>query len=188
MTIEFLGPLALAVIAIRRPSHVAAALLALVGVVLVTGATPSGDLAGFLLAFASAACWASYILATRRAGRWEGTGDSLAVAVAVAAIASAPLWIGAAPHFAGADGAALVLVAVALLGKVLPYRLELDALGQLSPGTAGIIFSVEPAIAVLVGVVALGERLTVEGGLGVAAVVLAGFLALRDSAEAPTNP
>jgi threonine/homoserine efflux transporter RhtA len=97
---------------------------------------------------------------------------------------------------AGAAAGSFAVAAALLLGLRRPRLAAWPAarwrdttlLGLTMATSAGIIFSVEPAIAVLVGVIALDERLTFEGGLGVAAVVLAGFLALRDSGEAPTNP
>lgn len=97
VTIEFAGPLTLALVAVRRASHLLAALLALLGVALVSSATPAGNLPGLALAFAAACCWAGYILASRRAGRWPRTGDSLAVAVCVGAVATLPFSIAAAP-------------------------------------------------------------------------------------------
>jgi inner membrane transporter RhtA len=186
VTIAFLGPLSLALVAVRRRSHLVAAILALFGVVLVSSATPSGSLLGLLLAFASAAGWAAYIGMSRRVGRWPQAGDSIAVAVCVAAVLCLPFSIAAAPELA-TSGVAPVLLSVAILGIAIPFRLELEALTQLSMSTAGIIFSAEPAIAVLVGVLALGQRLTIPQGIGVLAVVVAGVLALSDSTKPPAR-
>jgi inner membrane transporter RhtA len=187
VTLEFLGPLALALIAIRTVGHLVAGALALVGVVLVSSVTPTGSLVGLALAFGAGAGWAAYMLAMRRAGAWPRTGDSLSVSVCVAAVACSPLSIAAVPHLL-VGSAAVALLGTAVLGKLVPYSLEVKALAEISPATAGIVFSIEPAIAALIGAIALGERMGFDQMLGVLAVVAAGILALRDSSEPPASP
>jgi inner membrane transporter RhtA len=182
VTIEFLGPLTLAIVAARGRGVLGAAALALLGTALVSSATPSGDLAGVLLALAAAAGWAAYMLASRRAGRHERPGECLTVAMCVAALATAPVTIGAIPHLDTGSTLAVLLV-VGVIGRVLPYRLELAALHRLSPATAGVLFSVEPAIAAVVGAVGLSQGFTVGQAIGILAVVVAGVLVLRELPE-----
>jgi inner membrane transporter RhtA len=182
VTIEFLGPLSVALVAVRRLTHLLAAVLALLGVVLVSSATPSGNLPGLALAAGAGAAWAVYIFAVRRAGRWSGSNGSVAVAMCVAAILTLPFSIDALPRLATAAALGTLLV-IALLGKVLPLRLEFDALAELAPSTSSIVFSLEPAVAALVGALVLGQSLDRTQLFGVLAVVLAGILALRDSAS-----
>jgi inner membrane transporter RhtA len=182
VTLEFLGPLGLALASARRRSQIGVAALALAGVVALTGSTMSSDVVGILLALAAALGWAAYILCSARAGTFERPLDGLAVAVAVAALATAPLTIA---HSTAATTVATLgsLALVAMLGTVLPYALELAALRRLAAGTVGILFSVEPAIAGVVGLVGLGQHLSPLQAVGIAAVVLAGALALRQAAH-----
>lgn len=187
VTIQFLGPLSLALFGARKASHLVAAGLALAGVTLVSSATPSADLAGLGLAFASAGVWAAYIIMMRRTSRWSDTGENLTVAICVAAIVSSPLSIAALPDIVGGS-LALPLLGVALLSFLVPYTLEIEALGQLPASTAGIIFSAEPAIGAMVGAIALGQQIAFGQMLGILAVVAAGLLALRDSVQPPGTP
>lgn len=182
VTVQFLGPLALAIWTGRRRGVLAAAALALVGVALVSSATPSGDLVGLGFALIAACGWALYILASPRVGRHAGAGEGLAVAMCVTALATLPFSAGAATHLGSLEilGA---LAVVGVFGRAVPFRLELAALRRLTPATAGVLFSVEPAIAALVGAIALDQGLAATQVVGVLAVVIAGTLVLRDVPE-----
>ncbi len=183
VTIQFLGPLALAICTgNRRRGVLAAAALALIGVAMVSSATPSGDLVGIAFALVAAAGWALYILAAPRLTRHEGTGEGLAVATGVTALVCLPFSAEAVPELGNLEvlGA---LAAVGVLGRAIPFRVELAALRRLSPATAGILFSVEPAIAALVGALALGQGMRATQVVGILAVVVAGTLVLRDVPE-----
>lgn len=182
VTIQFLGPLGLAIWTGRRRGVLVAAALALVGVGLVSSATPSGDLVGIGFALIAAAGWAAYMLASPRVGRHGDAGAGLAVALCVTTVACLPFSLAAAPELGDFEilGA---LAAVGVFARALPFRLELAALRRLAPAKAGVLFSVEPAIAALVGAVALDQGLAASQVIGVLAVVVAGALVLRDVPE-----
>jgi inner membrane transporter RhtA len=182
VTVQFLGPLALAIWTGRRRRVLVAAALALVGVAMVSSATPSGDLVGLGFALVAAAGWALYILSAPRLTRHEGTGEGLAVAIGVTALVCLPFSASAAPELGSLEilGA---LAAVGVLGRAIPFRVELAALRRLAPSTAGVLFSVEPALAALVGALALGQGMEATQVAGILAVVLAGTLVLRDVPE-----
>lgn len=177
VTIEFAGPLAIAVATSRRRLDLLWAALAAIGIVLLSGLGRSGagsvHTAGLLLALAAAACWGLYILIAQRVGRVFPRLDGLAIAMVVAALV--PL----APGIAQGGGAllrpgALALgAAVALLSSVIPYSLEIEALRRLPANVFGILMSLEPAVAALMGLVVLGQSLSgrqlVAMGLVVAA-------------------
>lgn len=182
VTIEFLGPLGLAIVATRGPRHLAAALLALGGVALLSGTTLASDPLGVALAFTAAAGWAAYILASSRIGGFDRPLDSLAVSLVIAAAVTAPLTVSAAGSV-GSGTVLLTLTAVAVLGTAVPYGLELAALRRLTAAAAGILFSIEPAIAAVVGFVALGQGLGTAQAAGIVAVTVAGALALRDAPD-----
>jgi inner membrane transporter RhtA len=187
VTIEFLGPLMLAVVGSRRPRDVVWVLLAGVGVALL-GVEP-GDLtvAGVLFALLAAAGWAAYIMLSASTGRrWPGI-DGLAVASVVGAVVLAP----PAVVEAGAallDGTVLALgLAVGLLSSVIPYSFELKALRRIPPRVFGVLMSLEPAAAALAAMVLLGEFLTPLQWTAVACVVAASVGATR-SAEPASEP
>jgi inner membrane transporter RhtA len=170
VTVEFLGPLLLALVQTRRLLDAGWALLAGGGVALLGfDANGSAPLGGLLLALVAGLCWAGYIVCSARLGRLvPGTGG-LAVALAVAAVAVLPF---------GATGAAQVVdhphlligvTVVALLSSVFSYGLEINALRHLPTRVFGILMSLEPAAAAVAGLLVLQQRL---GPREVAALLL----------------
>ena len=185
VTIEFLGPLAVAIGGSRRWLDGLWALLAAGGVVLLANGS-GGELhvIGILFALATAACWAAYILLSAALGRHTSDGGGLALGMVLATVVVAPVGI-------AGTGAALfepwVLVVgfgVALLSSVVPYSLELEALRRMPPKVFGVLMSLEPAVASLVGLVVLGEILGVTQWLAVLLVVVASVGATRTARTA----
>jgi inner membrane transporter RhtA len=179
VTIEFLGPLAVALAGSRRWLDAFWAVLAAGGVVLLVEGRGDLDLVGSLFALAAGACWGLYILVGAALGRHTTEGDGLALGMAVAALVAVP--------FGVADsGTALiqpwVLVAglgVALLSSVIPYSLDLEALRRMPPRVFGILMSLEPAVAALIGLVVLQESLHWSQWIAVLCVVAASAGATR---------
>ncbi len=184
VTIEFIGPLALAVLGSRRPRDVVWVLLAAAGVALLGLERTGLDLVGVAYALLAGAAWASYILLSASTGRrWEGF-DGLAVASLVAAVAmTVPALVSAGGDLW--DGRVLLLGAlVGLLSSVIPYSCELVALRTLRPAVFGILMSLEPAAAALAAVVVLHEALSPVQWLAIACVVAASVGATRSGAGA----
>ena len=179
VTIEFIGPLAVAALGSRRPRDLVWVGLAALGIVLF-GAGPSKvDALGFGLALLAGGFWALYIVSTAATGRrWAGV-DGLAVASTVATLAIAPFAVATA----GArllEPRLLVLGAlVGLLSSVIPYSLEMVALRTLPPRVFGILMSMEPAAAALVAAVLLQEWLTPLQLIAMACVIAASVGAAR---------
>jgi inner membrane transporter RhtA len=179
VTIEFLGPLAVALAGSRRWLDAVWAVLAAGGVVLLMEGRGDLNLVGLLFALGAGACWGLYILIGAALGRHTTAGNGLALGMAVAALVAVP--------FGVADsGTALlqpwVLVAglgVALLSSVLPYSLELEALRKIPPRVFGILMSLEPAMAALIGLVVLRESLHQSQWIAVLLVVAASAGATR---------
>jgi inner membrane transporter RhtA len=182
VTIEFVGPLTLAVLGSRRLRDLLWVGLAGLGVLLL-GVQP-GDLtwAGVGFALLAAATWAAYILLSAQTGRrWEGV-DGLALASVVATLMLTPVALG---RYADqlADGRIIVLGAlVGLLSSVIPYTCELVALRSLRPAVFSILMSLEPAAAALAGFVVVGEVLGPLQLLAMACVVVASVGATRSGA------
>jgi inner membrane transporter RhtA len=179
VTIEFLGPLAVAVIGSRRWVDGLWALLAAAGVLLLTRADGGLVWTGVVFALLAGVCWGSYILVAASLGSQSTDGQGLALAMVFAALVVIPFG-------AGDLGTALldpvVLLAglgVALLSTVVPHSLELEALRRIPPRVFGILMSLEPAVAALAGLVLLGEALRPLQWVAVCCVVLASAGATR---------
>lgn len=182
VTIEFIGPLTVAVVGSRRARDLAWVALAAVGVLLL-GLEP-GDLTWVGVGFAllAGAAWAAYILLAAQTGRrWTGF-DGLALASVVAAGLLTPLAL--AQH--GTDLSQPRIIAlgavVGVMSSVIPYACELVALRSIRPATFGVLMSLEPAAAALAGFVVVGEVLAVPQLLAIACVVVASVGATRSGA------
>jgi inner membrane transporter RhtA len=172
-TIEFLGPLAVAVIGSRRAVDFLWVALAGAGVALLGSPGVELDPVGLAFAFGAAVGWASYILiAKSMLGDWSvGTGLSLTLLVAALLLTPFGLASGGSDL---ADGRVLALgLAVAVLGSMLPFALELAALHQLSAAAFGILLSLEPAVAALAGAVVLAQVPSAVEALAVVLVIAA---------------
>ena len=174
VTIEFAGPLLVAVIGSRRPLDVVWVALAAVGiVVLIDPGSGSVDPVGIAFALAAGACWMAYIYLNKRTGAAFPGGSGLAIAMAVGALVVLPAGV------IQADGALLEpgllgsAFVVALLSSVLPYSLDLEALRRLPEAVFGVLMSLDPAVAALIGLVVLGQALGARELVGIAMVVVA---------------
>jgi inner membrane transporter RhtA len=186
VTIEFAGPLGLAVVLSRRRLDLACAALAAIGIVLL--ADPGGgavDAVGVVLALVAAACWAAYILIAQAAGRVYTGGHGVALAMTVAVVV--PL----VPGIAGAGSDLLkpewlaIGCAVALMSSVLPYSLETEALRRLPANVFGVLMSLEPAVAAIAGLVVLGQDLRARDVVAIGLVITASIGVTR---AAPVPP
>lgn len=196
VTIEFLGPLALAASLSRRRSDALAVGAALVGVVLISQVASAPlaelDLVGVALALIAGACWAGYIVTSARTGtHFEGL-DGIAICLLLGTVMMVPI-----SGFAGvwADLDAFVTpevlglgLAVALLSSAIPYSLELLALRHLTAGVFGVLLSLEPAAAALAGLLLLGQRLEADQLAGMALVVCASVVVLGRPAKDAAPP
>ncbi|GAA0261097.1 EamA family transporter [Saccharothrix mutabilis subsp. mutabilis] len=181
VTIEFLGPLAVAVIGSRRWLDGLWALLAAVGVVLLTRADGGLELGGVLFALAAGACWAGYILLTAALGSRTSDGKGLALAMVFGALVALPFGVAEAGT-ALLDPVVLIAgTAVALMSSVVPYSLELEALRRIPPRVFGILMSLEPAVAAVAGLLLLHEALRPAQWVAVCCVVLASVGATRSA-------
>jgi len=174
VTIEFAGPLLVAVLGSRRRLDAVWIALAAVGILLL--ADPGGgsiDGVGVLFALAAAGCWMAYIHLGKRTGEAFPGGSGLALAMAVGALVVLPAGLiqgGSALTEPDLLGSALV---VALASSALPYSLELEALRRLPAAVFGVLMSLEPAVAALAGWIVLGQDLGARELLAIGMVVVA---------------
>ncbi|MGA9521765.1 MAG: DMT family transporter [Myxococcaceae bacterium] len=173
VTLEFLGPLGVAVLGSRRLADFLWVGLAAVGIALLSPWSPSADaldLRGVLLAVLAGAFWAAYILLGGRVSRQLSQGQAVSVGMTFAALTVLPFTLS---DLVGAPLSPSVLatgLAVAVLSSALPYSLEMRALRALPSRTFGILMSLEPASAALMGLLILGEELSAVQWLAVACV------------------
>ena len=174
VTIEFAGPLLVAVIGSRRPLDLVWVALAAAGIVLLVD--PGGgslDPVGVAFALGAAVFWMAYIYLNKRTGAAFPGGSGLAIAMAVGALVVLPAGvIQGQGALAEPDllGSALV---VALLSSVLPYSFDLEALRRLPAEVFGVLMSLDPAVAALIGFVVLGQVLGAREVAAIAMVVVA---------------
>ena len=184
-TLEFLGPLAVAIAGSRRAWHVALAGLAGIGVVLIAGPSLHTSAPGLLLGCLTGALLAGYILLSDRVGRRTGGSDGLTLAIVVAGLVMLPLSLPAAGSL---DGPLLLRVIVAaIFGGALGLFLELRALRLTGPRTVGVLLSLDPALGAIVGLIALGQVLSPPVIAGMVLVVLAG-MTTSATTPLPTPP
>ena len=184
VTIEFVGPLALAVLGSRRARDLLWVLLAGAGVALLGLDGEHVSLAGAGFALLAGGAWAAYILLSARTGRhWEGL-DGLAVASLLATLLLTPFALGTGGDDLLDPRVLVVGAAVGVLSSVIPYSCELVALRSLSPGVFGILMSLEPAAAALAGILVLGELLGPAQYVAIGLVVAASVGATRSGQPA----
>ncbi len=185
VTVEFLGPLALAAALSRRRMDVACVVLALLGILLLveTSGGQSLDVVGLVLAAVAGGFWACYILLSSRVGERIPGGAGLAAALVVSALVTAPAGIWSVSG--KLTWAALAAAAgVAVLSSALPWSLEMEALRRVPTGVFGILMSLEPAVAALSGWLLLHQSLSLRQWLGIGLVVLASAVATVTSSRA----
>ncbi|WP_436848365.1 EamA family transporter [Streptomyces griseoviridis] len=178
VTLEFLGPLTIALAAVRRRVDACCAVIAAAGVVTLMRPRPSTDYAGLGCGLVAAGCWAAYILLNRTVGsRIPGTQGSGAAA-AVSALMFLP--VGAVvvvtrPPTPAAVGCAVV---AGVLSSAVPYLADLITLRHVPAQAFGLFMSVNPVLAALVGWVGLGQRLGWTECASVGAIVVANTLSM----------
>jgi inner membrane transporter RhtA len=175
VTIEFTGPLVVAVAGSRRVLDLVWVALAAGGVVLLAlrGGQHGVHTLGVALALVAASCWAAYILLSQRVGAAFARLDGLAIALGVGTLLVLPAGI-----VQGGDALLRPSVlagglGVALLSSLIPYSLEIMALRRIAAAPFGLLMSLEPAVAAVAGVVVLGQGLTAVLTLALVMVIAA---------------
>lgn len=174
ITIDFLGPLSVAVLALRGWPRLILPLMAALGVLAVSYGSHGQllNLAGILFAFGAAGGWAGYIVLMRHVGRLFSAQEGLCLSLAVAAALALPAaclleapsgWLSSIPTVAG----------LAVLSPLLPFALEMAALRRMEMGTFSIVMSLEPAFGALFGFIILGQTLSLGQISGVLTVMAA---------------
>lgn len=174
VTLEFLGPLMVAVFGSRRAKDVLWVLLAAAGIALIAPwNTKSVDPIGVLLALLAGAFWAAYILLGGRTSKVINDRDAVTVGMLFGTLVVLPFGIGSGGLHRLTPVMGLTGLGLALLSSAIPFTLEMSALRRIPARTFSILLSLEPAVAALCGLVFLHESLSFYEWLAVVLVVAA---------------
>ena len=173
ITLEFLGPLVIAIWTATSWSTRAWAVPAAAGVLLLGGSLSGGDLLGIVYSLVAAVCWAAYILTSRVVGRGRAGLGGVAVACTVGAVVMLPVGAVAAGSALLHPSTAVLGLAVGVLSSAIPYSLDLLALRRLPTAVFGVLVSANPAVAALAGFLVLGESLAGRALVGIGLVIVA---------------
>lgn len=175
VTIEFLGPLGVALLGSRRPVDLLWCVLAAAGVAVIAlpGSTGQVRWSGILLAALAGVLWGGYIVASQRVGTHFPAVDGLAFSLCIAGLVVVPIGI----HDAGTrlfqPSILLAGFGIAMLSSLIPYSLELVALRRLATSTFGLLMSLEPAMGALAGALVLRQHLGAATLVAIGMVIVA---------------
>jgi inner membrane transporter RhtA len=184
VTLEFLGPLAVALAGSRSRRDLLIAVAAAVGVYVLVLPGPSSDYAGIAVGMLAGACWAGYILLNRVAGARLPGLQAPAVATGLCALAYLPVLVAVAVAGRLTWAATGYAVSAGVLASVVPYAADLIALRFVPARFFGVFMSVHPVLAAIVGTALLGQVLGLHAWAGIAVVVLANAVAVTSSRPA----
>jgi inner membrane transporter RhtA len=187
VALEMVGPIAVALVASRRPRDIAAVVLAIPSVVVLAlahGVDGPVTAAGIALALAAGACWACYIVLSAHHARRLPGAQGLALAMTIATLPVAVIAVVSAGSALLSMRVLVVGAAVGLLSTALPGTLDAAALRRLRSGTYALVLSLSPAVAAIAGLALRGQRLTPAQWVGVALVMAASAVAVT-GAEPP---
>jgi inner membrane transporter RhtA len=178
VTLEFLGPLSVALAGSRRRVDLGCAVAAGAAVVVLARPQPTTDYLGIALALVAAACWASYILLNRLIGRRLPGAEGSAAAAGLSGLAYVPIGILTLLHHPPTARALGYAAAAGVLSSAVPFLADLLALRRVPAHFFGVFMSVNPVLAALVGLVILGQSLGWTEWLAIATIVSANTLSV----------
>jgi inner membrane transporter RhtA len=186
VTLEFVGPLGVALVGSRRSSDFLWVAMAASGIALLAPGIGEGlDAVGVAFALGAGVLWAAYITLSIHVGRAYSGPTGLVLAMAVGALVALPFGIASAGSALLQPELLAAAFAVAVLSAALPWSLELEALRRMPAHVFGVLMSLEPAIGALVGFLVLGERIGLRAVTAIALVVIASAGAARGARTAP---
>ena len=190
VTLEFVGPLAVALLGSRRPTDLLCAVAAGTGVYVLVAPGPSTDVLGVALALTAAACWALYIVLNRLVGRRLPGLQGTAAASGVSALFYLPVVVWMLVTGQLAHPAVGWALAAGVLSSIVPFALDLIALRTVPARLFGLFMSAHPVLAAVVGLVLLGQSLDAHEVAGIAIIVATNVVGMATSrtATAATVP
>lgn len=189
VTLEFVGPLGVAIVGSRRRRDAVWVVLAAAGIVLLSDGTGGGgfDALGVVLALTAGAFWAAYIVQSDRVGALGPGPGGATMAAVISALLVAPLGLAQGGPEIFVPSHLAVGAAVGVLSTAIPYAFEMEALRRLPRAVFGVLMSLEPAVAAAIGFIALSQNLDAIEVLAISLVVIASAGALRSTATTPRD-
>ena len=187
VTLEFLGPLAVALAASRRPVDLVCAVFAGAAVVVLARPQPTTDYPGIALALLAAVCWASYILLNRVIGHRLPGAEGSAAAAGLSALAYVPIGIATFVHHPPTAAALGDAAAAGVLSSAVPFLADMLTLRRVPARLFGVFMSVNPVLAALVGLVVLDQALGWPEWLAIAAIVTANTVSVLATGRRATG-
>lgn len=189
VTLEFVGPLGVAVIGSHRRRDLLWIVMAAAGIVLLSNGTGGShiDPLGVALALGAGIGWGLYIVQSARVGAAEPGVGAAAVSAVISTLIVAPFGIAQGSSALLHPANLAVGAAVGLLATTVPYVFEMEALRRLPRATFGVLMSLEPAVAALIGFLALSQGLSATEVAAIALVVIASAGALREARAPPPH-
>ena len=181
VTLEFLGPLSVALVGSRTRLDLLIAGAAGIGVWVLIQPGPTSDWLGIVLALVAAVCWASYIVLNRMLGSRLPGLQAPAAATSVSALAYLPVLIVLIANGKLVGAALFYAVCAGVLSSAVPYAADLIALRRVPARFFGVFMSVNPVIAAVAGIVLLGQVLDLHEWVGIVIVVVANAVAVATS-------
>lgn len=178
ITLEFLGPLAVALVASRTRLDLLIAVVAAVGVFVLVLPGPASDLLGLTFGLVAGACWAAYIVLNRVVGARLPGLQAPAVASTLCALGYLPVLVGVTVGGGWDAGTAWRVLAAGVLCSVVPFAADVTALRTVPPRLFGVLSSAQPALAALSGLLLLDQHLTLHQLIGIGIVITANVLAV----------
>ena len=189
VTLEFVGPLGVAIFGSRRWRDAIWVVLAAAGIVLLSDGAGGEEIdpLGVALALTAGLFWAAYILQSARVGRLGPGVGGATIAAVISTVLVAP--------FGLVQGGGEILdpsilaagAAIGVLSTAVPYVFEMEALRRLPQAVFGVLMSLEPAVAAAIGFLALSQDLALVEVIAIALVVIASAGALRSAALSPRD-
>jgi inner membrane transporter RhtA len=187
VTLEFLGPLSVALVGSRTRIDLVIAVAAGIGVYVLVLPGPSSDFLGLALALVAAGCWAAYILLNRLLGTRLPGLQAPAAAASVSALVYLPVLVVLIADGRMRGMPVVYALTAGVLSSAVPYATDLIALRRVSARFFGVFMSVNPVMAALAGIVLLGQTLDLHEWIGIAMVVTANAVAVTLSRPRQTD-
>jgi inner membrane transporter RhtA len=186
VTLEFLGPLAVALLGSRRVLDLVCALVVAPAVVLLTRPQATTDYVGVGLGLLAAVGWACYILLNRTVGRELPGATGSAVAAGLSGLAYIPVGVVVLSHHHPTAAAASYALVSGVLSSVVPFLVDVLTLRRVPAQFFGVFMSVNPVLAALVGLVVLHQHPALLDWIAILVIVSANAVAIsfaRDAAD-----
>jgi inner membrane transporter RhtA len=188
VTIEFVGPLAVALLGSRRRLDLVWVALAAAGILaLMHGGSHGLNGLGVVFALIAGCMWGTYIFVNARVGSRFEEGTGLVIAMCVASVIALPFGLAEGGSHLLQLHSLLIGAAVGILSSAIPYTLEVEALRRIATGVFGVLMSLEPGMAALAGFLVVGQNLTARELVGIGLVVVASLGASRRARKPPID-